>query len=71
MKDDLEQLLELHRQSMKAARRIADNWSADERYRNDPLRQKLTTELMETLPKPTRLGKVIDDIARRMRIDLA
>ena len=70
MQNHLEAILRAHREMSQAISALTTEWSANERYRNDPKRQEMTQKLVQVAGNPLYLGKCIDDIARRLNIDL-
>lgn len=49
---------------------LANEWACDVNTRNRPLRQKLSTELVESCPRPLAFGELVYKIADECGIDL-
>jgi len=63
-------VLSAQRALAKAVGALGDAWAAEEATRNRPGRQKLTTDLVMTLPKPMDVGDAVYAIAEECNVQL-
>jgi hypothetical protein len=70
MKDKLLRVLAARKALADSIDDLGNAWACDPKTRNRPLRQKLSTELVESCPRPMAFGELVYKIADECGIDL-